>query len=171
MKLNVAVLLLLVFFDTGTGKNILWDIETLDGQPYNNVILDKFVNDTLFVMAFGNIHPISADSILFMKRKGKTYKALGFIVGAFVGALGWKTMIGPESEEYVYLLYPKGRVTLDAIAVTVFGGMVGLGAGAGLGRGEYYNLRKRDKLEKKILLKKIIQLNKEERAKRRSKIK
>ena len=101
MKYKYYFLLIVAFFmnlNLVFGQKQIWEIYTVEDQPYSSVILDKLDNDTLYVKATGNIYKISVKSIKILKRERKSKGGIGILTGMAVGGIVMNLLSKQSSE-------------------------------------------------------------------------
>ena len=69
--LFISLIFFLATLNLLFGQKQIWDIFTVEDQPYSGVVLSKIENDTLIVKGTGNEYKIAISSIKILKRERK----------------------------------------------------------------------------------------------------
>ncbi len=157
--------IVLVFFFVGSsfllGQKQIWDIYTIEDQPYSNVVLDTMQNDTLCVKSAGATHRIELNSIKILRRRKDSKAGIGTLTGMLLGGVAMnlysRNAVRKQSD------FPVNtsvfRIGFNTGLGMLGGGLLGFAVGAGLGLDEYYNFSKLPYKKKKNILKNIFKQN------------
>ncbi len=162
---NKSLLLCLLFifigFTTLFGQKAVWDIYTIDDQPYYRVVLDTMQNDSLFVKSMGNTYGLPLKSIRILKRQRKSRAGIGFIGGMVLG--GVAMYLYNKNTTSSHSAFPIDLRDLNRGFSTfmgmISGGVLGYVVGAGLGTDEYYDFEKYSPDQQKEILQFILNKN------------
>lgn len=151
----IGVSLFFLFCNNLFCQKQIWEIMCYSDQPYKNVVLYKLSDDTLYLKALGNIYPISVNSIVYLKRERKSYAGSGLVLGMIGGGIiGNQISQNTENEDG---FFSDISIMIGTGLGIIVGGIFGFAIGEGLGADEYYDFKKRNIDEKKILLLELIQ--------------
>ena len=133
----------------------LWEIGTVDNQPYKNVALHRLSHDSLYVKAYGKTFPIPVDSLRYVRQENKTgsYAVPGLFLGMVAGGVLGNLLTGKSGGNDP--IGGLGKVTVTGLGIAT-GGLLGMAMGASAGSPQYYNMEKRNHRQKIELLEKLI---------------
>lgn len=154
-SLKLTIILTLLYSGTCFSQNFLWDMLTADNQPYENIFLSEVSSDTLYFNLAGQTHAVPIDSILYLKREGRSYVVPGLLLGMAAGGLSGYLISqnNPDKPGYIFTTH---RSFFRTIIGIVLGGVLGSATGSGLSERGYYNMTNRSTVQKKILLTQLI---------------
>ncbi len=122
----------------------IWDIFTVEDQPYSGVVLSKIVNDTLIVKSTGNEYKIAISSIKILKRERKSKTGISTLAGIVSGGVLMYFIGNKKAEEQ-----SKFPIDLSDLSVgfstglgMIGGGITGYLVGTGLSADEESNFSK-----------------------------
>ncbi len=154
-RFKLIVFLALLCSGACFSQNFLWDMLTDDNQPYENIFLSEVSDDTLYFNLDGRTHRVHIDSILYLKRAGRSYVIQGLLLGMAGGGLSGY-LISKNNPDKPNFIYTTHRSFFRTVIGVVLGGVLGAAAGSGLSDDRYYNFSKRSTEQKKALLIKLI---------------
>ncbi len=157
MKTMAICSVLVLFFTAGIFAQVpVWEIVTVDNQPYKNVVLHELSEDSLYVKAYGKTFSIPVDSLRYMQRESKSgsYAVPGLFLGMIAGGIFGNLLTGKSSTNNP--IGGLGKVTGTGLGIAI-GGVLGLAMGANAGSPQYYNMEKRDHRQKVELLRKLVE--------------
>ncbi len=122
----------------------VWNIYTFDDQPYFNVVLDGFANDTLQLKSMGKTYALPLKSIKILKRKRKSRAGVGLLTGMAAGGilLNLYSKASTKDQSTFPIDLRDLSIGITTTAGIIGGGIIGYLVGAGLGSDEYYNFSK-----------------------------
>ncbi len=162
MRTHTLLFLLSFLFISSSllyGQKQIWDIYTVDDQPYARVVLDKVQSDTLFVKSTGNEYKIEINAIKTLTRKRKSKAVIGTLAGMAIGGVALNLYAKKKAENQ-----NKFPVDLSDLSTSIStglgifgGGIVGYLVGTGFGADEKYNFSKLTADKRKSLLKHLLE--------------
>lgn len=140
------------------GQKQIWNIYTVDDQPYSGVVLNQIAHDTLYVKTSGNVYGLPINSIAFLKHERKSRAGIGFLSGMVLGGLYMNYNARKSSEQQSKFPIDAGdlSVLLSTSLGMAGGGILGATIGSAMGRDEFFTLSKLSLQEKRELIKKLL---------------
>ncbi len=153
--------ILLVNVNLLSGQKQIWDIFTVEDQPYSSVVLSAIENDTLIVKGTGNEYKIAINSIKILKRERKSKTGISALAGIVSGGVLMYFLGKKKAEEQ-----SKFPIDLSDLSVgfstglgMIGGGLTGYIVGTGLSADEVYDFSKRSSEKRRKILEHIIARN------------
>ncbi len=161
MQTGKILLLFILLSSVSFTLSNLWEIRTIDDQPYANVILNRLSADTLFVNSQGQTLPIFVNNISLMIRKGSgRSRALpGMMIGLFGGGIISNVISRSlaRGQDGLYDDVPDGvNIFFGTLLGITIGGIAGTAIGASLNSDKYYDLTTRKGHQKIELIRQLL---------------
>lgn len=128
----------------------LWEVYTLTNQPFVNVVIDKYRNDSLYLKSSDRIIVLHQDSIKCLVKRNESHIGLGIILGSITGGL-LANKVNGDSEGWFSDINDYGSTILGIL----IGGLVGALSGSAAGTDTMFDIEKMDYEKKQILLSKL----------------
>ena len=155
-KTLFIALIFIIITQIVSAEKQIFELMAYDDQPYKNVVLDHFENDTLYVKAFGNIYPVPIDSLKYIKIEKNAHTGKGMLLGMLAGGLLIKSTTGNNKGDFKSI-----QEMFDAISVTfgvLGGGLIGALIGSGMGHDVKYNFTTKTLEEKRKLIIRLMKM-------------
>ena len=101
-----------------------WEIYSTSDQPHINVIIFKYVSDSLYIKSMNQVFVLHQDSIKYLLRKKESNFGLGFLIGAIAGGIFGAATSSSSDEPYDMGFSDSGE-SLSIVSGAIIGGLLG----------------------------------------------
>lgn len=151
---TIITFLVLILTSAICSQPKLWELYTLTNQPYVNVVIKKYENDSLYLKSENRILVLHQDSIKYLLKRNESHAGLGIIFGAIAGGLVANKVNGDSKGWFSEI----GDFTSTILGILV-GGVIGGLFGSAIGADTKYDLEKMDYKTKQRLLTRLVDQN------------
>ena len=157
----ICIFIILLFNDLIYAQNKTYEIQLMNNKKFSKIVLKDIKNDTLIVTSSYTKLLFQIDSIKFLIRPKKSHVAKGLFYGVLIGGISgyFISRSSMNKKELDAESYGLGLFTGSGMGV-LSGGFFGTLTGIGMGKDEVLNFTTRNREEKIILLKKLIEESK-----------
>lgn len=144
MKNLVAILILVPLFVVPvSAQKHVWQLYTIDEQPYYPVVLDSLAGDTLIIHSAGKAYKMSLANIKYLKRQRQSRAGVGLLAGVVAGGLAanWFARQSRSNENSFTGGFADGYEVLSTIVGCLAGGALGAVIGQAAGADVYLDLQ------------------------------
>jgi hypothetical protein len=163
MKFNITVFILISinFLQIEIlAQTQQWEIYSTSDQPHINVIIFKYVSDSLYIKSMNQVFVLHQDSIKYLLRKKESNFGLGFLIGAIAGGIFGAATSSSSDEPYDMGFSDSGE-SLSIVSGAIIGGLLGGVVGLASGADEKYQIEKYSTEDKRKILNRLFNLNQE----------
>ena len=139
---GILVLIPLLVVPLSAQKQV-WQLYTIDDQPYNPVVLDTLAGDTLIIYSAGKTYKMPLTNIKYLKRQRRSQAGAGLLAGVVAGGLAgnWFARRSRSDENSFSEVFADGYEVLSTVVGCLAGGAVGAVIGQAAGADVYFDLQ------------------------------